>query len=205
MAIKREQGWDDVKPFGQGNEFQRLPKGGYICRMIMAEEKADKNGNPMIHIAFDIIEGDYKNYFMDLYNRRKENADDPKSVKYPFEGQAWIPVLDYEDKKKNSRKFKGFCTALEDSGQDIWTPDGELNLNVVKSAEIGVIFQDQEQEYNGKTFWKAIPWGFRSLESIATGDIFVPDDKPLDNSKYPSATDADLPDSFSAAEDSIPF
>ncbi len=200
MAIKKSKGWDEVTPYGYGGGSQRLPKGGYVCRLIMAEETNDRNGCPMVHIGFDIIEGDYKNHFMDLFNARKANADDPKSVKYPFEGQAWIPVLDYEDKTKNNRKFKGFCTALEDSGNDIWTPDGELNLEIVKSAEVGVVFQDQESEYNGKTRWRAIPWGFRSIEAIATGDYFVPDDKPLENKQTVSEVD-----SFSAAEDDIPF
>lgn len=201
--IKKSKNYDSVTPFGQGG-FQSLPKGGYVCRLIMAEETKDRNGNPMVHIGFDIIEGEYKNYFMDLLNARRERSDNPKEVKYPFEGQAWIPVWDYDDASKENRKFKGFITALEDSGNDVWTPQDELNLKAVANSEVGVIFQNQEQEYNGKTYWKAVPWGFRSVETVQSGDFYVPDDKPLQN-HYPSASDADLPDSFSAAEDDIPF
>lgn len=204
--IKKDKNWDSISAYGYGG-FQSLPKGGYICRLIKAEETTDKNGNPLIHIAFDIIEGEYKNYFMGLFNARKSRADDPTSVKYPFEGQAWIPVLDYNDKSKQSSKFKGFCTALEESGNDIWTPENELNIKIVASSEVGIVFQAQEQEYNDKRSWRAVPWGFRSIETINGGDFYVPDDKHLDSSaaSYPSASDSDLPDSFAAAEDDIPF
>lgn len=207
--IKQKADYDSTPAFGQSS-FTPLPKGGYICRVMMAEETADKNGNPMLHIAFDIIEGEYTGYFMNLYQARKNNNTDPlKEIKWPFEGQSWISVNDYEHPEKTSKKFKGFCTALEDSGADIWTPKKELNLNNVKDAEVGVVFQLTEHEYNGKTSWRAVPWGFRSIEAIATNDYFVPDDRPLSapNTRgtgfSPASTGS--ADSFSAAEDDIPF
>lgn len=206
MAIRKGSDYDSTPAYGQ-SEFKPLPKGGYVCRLMLAEEMVSSSGKPMLHIAFDIIEGEFKNYFMDLYTARKKNNTDPmKTVKWPFEGQKWIPLNDYEDATKTSRQFKGFCTAVEDSGADIWTPDGELNLDEVKSAEVGVIFQLTENEYNGKTSWRAVPWGFRCIEAIATDDYFIPDDKPLPATHgtafAPTSTSADT---FSAAEDDIPF
>ena len=206
MAYKKSKNYDDVTAFGD-SDFRTLPKGGYICRLMMAEEIQDRNGNPMLHIAFDIIEGEYKNYFMDTFHaRKKANADNPnaKETKWPFEGQKWIQILDYEDKTRESRQFKGFCTAVENSGADIWTPSGELNLEEVKSAEVGVVYQNVEHEYNGKTYWRTEPWGFRSIESIATDDYYVPDDKPL-TAGTGFSTVSGSADTFSAAEDDIPF
>lgn len=203
--IKKNKDYNDTPAFGQ-SEFKALPKGGYICRIIMAEETKSSTGKPMLHIAFDIVEGDFKGYFMNLYQTRKKNNDDPlKEVKYPFEGQKWIMLNDYQDANKTSRQFKGFCTAIEDSGTEIWNLNGELDLDRVKGAEVGIIFQDVENEFNGKTSWRAQPWGFRSIESVASGDYFVPDDKPLPatyNSGFQPTTSAD---SFNAAEDDIPF
>lgn len=205
--IKKKADYDSTPAFGQ-SDFKPLPKGGYICRMMMAEELQDRNGNPMLHVAFDITEGEYKNYFMDTYNARKKNNTDPlKQIKWPFEGQAWISVNDYEHPENTSRKFKGFCTAVEDSGASIWTPNGELNLEEVKNAEVGVVYQLVEQEYQGKTSWRAQPWGFRSIEAIATEDYFVPDDKPLPsaNTTGTGFSTANNVDSFNSAEDDIPF
>lgn len=203
--IRKGSDYDQTASFGQ-SEFRKLPKGGYITRLILAEEMKSSTGKDMLHIAFDIIEGDYKNYFMDLYQTRKKRNTDPlKTVKYPFEGQAWIPLNDYEDPTKTSKKFKGFCTAVEDSGTEIWNLDGTLDLERVKGAEIGVVFQDTEQEYNGETSWRALPWGFRSIEAIATGDYFVPDDKPLPIDYKTGFSPVTSADNFNAAEDDIPF
>lgn len=200
--IRKGTDYDQTTAFGAGG-FKALPADGYVCRLILAEETTSSTGKQMLHIAFDITEGEYKGYFMNLFQTRKSSNTDPeKTVKYPFEGQAWIPINDYEDPSKTSRKFKGFCTAVEDSGTPIWTTDGTLDLNQVKNAEVGVIFQNTEQEYNGKSSWRAIPWGFRSVEAIRTGDYFVPDEKPLPATYGTSFEPAD---SFSAAEDDIPF
>lgn len=202
--ITKNSDYNDVSGFGQ-SEFKSLPKGGYICRIIMAEEAMSKTNKPMLHVAFDIVEGEYTGYFMNLFQQRKKSNTDPmREVKYPFEGQAWIMVNDYEDPNKTSRKFKGFCTAVEDSGTEIWNLDGSLALDRVKGAEVGVIYQNTEREYEGKTSWRALPWGFRSIESIATGDYFIPDDKPLPDT-YGTAFNNGNNDSFSAAEDDIPF
>lgn len=203
--IRKRVDYDNTPAFGQSN-FKPLPKGGYICRLILAEETQSQSGAQLLHIAFDITEGEYKNYFMDLFNLRKQSNTDPqRKVKWPFEGQAWIPVNDYENPKATSRKFKGFCTAVEDSGTEIWDLNGNLNLECVKGAEVGVIFQNTEQEYNGKTSWRAMPWGFRSIESVATGNCFVPDDKPLPTTSGTGFTPVSSADSFSAASDDIPF
>ena len=202
--IKKMSDYDSVSGFGQ-SEFKALPKGGYICRIIMAEETTSRTGKPMLHVAFDIVEGEYTVHFMNLFHRRKKQyAYNPtKEVKYPFEGQKWIMVNDYEDPNKTSRQFKGFCTAVEDSGTEIWSLDGSLALDKIKGAEVGVIYQDVEHEYEGKTSWRAEPWAFRSIESIASGDYFVPDDKPLPATYGTGFSDST--DTFSAAEDDIPF
>lgn len=203
--IKKMSDYNEVSGFGQ-SDFKPLPKGGYICRIIMAEETQSSSGKPMLHIAFDITEGEFTDYFNDMYKaRKKANTDPQKTIKWPFEGQKWIMLNDYENPNKTSRQFKGFCTAVEESGTEIWNLNGELVLEKLKGAEVGIVFQDVEQEYNEKTSWRAQPWGFRSIASIASGDFFVPDDKPLPttyNTGFEPTTSAD---SFNAAEDDIPF
>lgn len=206
--IRKSDDYDQTTAFGVSG-YKTLPKGGYVCRIMMAEEAVSSKGRPMLHIAFDIIEGDYTGYFMNLYQSRKKNSTNPlKEVKWPFEGQAWITVNDYEDPTKTSRKFKGFCTAVEDSGTEIWNLDGSLALDRVKDAEVGVIYQRVEREYNGNASWQTLPWGFRSIEAIATEDFFVPDDKPLPQTygtAFVPTVSVGTADSFSAAEDDIPF
>lgn len=207
--ITKHKDYDSTTAFGMGG-FKSLPKGGYITRILQAEEMADRNGNPMVHIAFDIIDGEYTGYFMNLYQSRKRASDDPMNVKFPFEGQMWIAVNDWQDPNKTSRKFKGFCTALEDSGTEVWDARGNFLLANLKNAEVGIIFQDVENEYEGKTSWRAVPWGCRSVSAIESNDYFVPDDKPLPPQKQNTgfnnfSTPNPNLDSFAQAEDDLPF
>lgn len=219
--IKKQSDYNEVSGFGQ-SDFKPLKKGGYICRIIMAEETQSSTGKPMLHIGFDICEGEYTDYFNDIYKaRKKANTDPQKTIKWPFEGQKWIMLNDYNDPNKTSRQFKGFCTAVEDSGTEIWNLNGELVLEKLKGAEVGIVFQNVESEYNGESRWRAEPWGFRSIVSIANGDYFIPDDKSLPTTYGTGFTAADAStvtdmfgvsptysgsaDSFNAAEDDIPF
>lgn len=198
--ITKPSDYESAKNFGT-SDFKALEPGGYVCRVLQIEEKNDRNGNPMVHIAFDIIDGEFVNYFMNMYQSRKKSSDKPMDVKYPFEGQMWIPVNDYEDPSKTNRKFKGFCTALEDSGTEVWRGNQFL-LENIKGAQIGIVFQNVENEYNGKTYWRATPWACRSVEAIDTGDYFVPDDKPYEPKQDNSNS---FGGGFNSTDDQLPF
>lgn len=194
MAFKKPKDYEDVKV----GEYRILPAGGYICKILKAEETESKKGRAMIKVAFDIVEGDYAGYFTDMFQSRKANADDPSEVKWPFAGTKWILLLDNEG--ATNRDFKSFCTALEDSGVEVWKKD-TFDAARLKDANIGIIFRREEHEYMNQTSWRTVPWGFRSAKTIEEGSFNIPEDKPLRKDLTPE----DLTDSFSAAEDDIPF
>lgn len=194
MAYKKPKDYDDVKV---GSD-KILPAGGYICEILKAEECESKTGRPMIKVAFDIEAGAFKGFFKDLFQNRKANADDPADVKWPFNGTKWI--LLYNNEGATNRDFKSFCTALEDSGTKVWQND-MFNASGLKGALVGIIFRREEHEYQNTTSWRTVPWGFRSVKAIEDGTFNVPDDKPL----APKVGGYELTDSFSAAEDDIPF
>ena len=206
--IQKGSDYEQTAEFGSG--FKTLPKGGYVCKIAKAEETTDKNGRVMVHLAFDIAEGEYQGYFMNLFQTRKKKAQAQfGDVKWPFEGQSWIGVNDYEDPTKTSRNFKGLCTALEDSGIQVWNGN-QFNMQALAGASVGVVYQNQEKEYQGKRYWRSVPWSFRSVEAIRTDDYFVPDDKPLaDTASSGSASTGYQPSGipgFQAVTDNdIPF
>ena len=194
MAFRKPKDYDNVRIGG----FKVLPADGYVCRILKAEETESKTQRPMLKIAFDIEEGEYAGYFRTLFNERRDSADEPSEVKWPFSGTKWILLLDNEG--ATNRDFKSFCTALEDSGTSVWRIDDTLDISAMKDAKVGIIFRREEHEYNNQTSWRTVPWGFRSVTAVQSGDYSVPEDKAL--SKVVSY---DMPDSFSAAEDDIPF
>ena len=194
MAYRKPKDYDSVRV----GDYRILPAGGYICRIMKAEETTSGSGKPMLKVAFDICDGEFNGYFMDQFQSFKSFAEDPKSVKWPFAGTKWIMFLDNEG--NTNRDFKAFCTALEDSGTQVWNND-VLNVSAMKDAQVGIIFRREQHEYNNLTNWRTVPYRFRSVEAIESGDYQVPEDKPI----IKASEMAIMPDSFSAAEDDIPF
>ena len=192
MAFKKPKDYDSVKV----GEPRILPAGGYICKILNAEETESRNRKPMLKVSFDIDEGEYKGYFRDLFKGWKENSDDPATVKWPFTGTKW--VMFYNSEGKTNRDFKSFCTALEDSGTKVWIND-TFDVNGLRGATLGMIFRREEHEYNNARSWRTVPVGFRSVKTIEEGNYNVPEDKPLPE---PVLTETD---SFSALEEDLPF
>lgn len=192
MAFKKPKDYDNVRV----GEPRILPAGGYICKILNAEETTSRNGKPMLKVSFDIDEGEFKGYFRDLFKGWKENSDDPATVKWPFTGTKW--VMFYNSEGKTNRDFKSFCTALEDSGTKVWIND-TFDVNGLRGATLGVIFRREEHEYNNARSWRTVPVGFRSVKTIEEGGFNIPEDKPLPE-KVLTETD-----SFSALDEDLPF
>lgn len=192
MAFRKPKDYDSVKV----GEPKILPAGGYICEILKAEETESKTGKPMLKVYFDITAGAFNGYFKDMYNAWKDNSDDPQSVNWPFTGTKWI--LLYNNEGKTNRDFKSFCTALEDSGTEVWK-NGAFDTNGLKGALLGIVFRREETEYHNERKWRTTPYGFRSVETIEDGSFKVPEDKPLPE---PILTETD---SFQALEEDLPF
>lgn len=192
MAFRKPKDYDSVKI----GEPRILPAGGYICKILNAEETESRNGKPMLKVSFDIDDGEFKGYFRDLFKGWKENSDDPATVKWPFSGTKW--VMFYNNEGKTNRDFKSFCTALEDSGTKVWIND-TFDVNGLRGATLGLIFRREEHEYNNARSWRTVPVGFRSVKTIEDGNYNVPEDKPLPE---PVLTETD---SFTALDEDLPF
>ena len=192
MAFKKPKDYDNVKV----GEPRILPAGGYICKILNAEETESRSGKPMLKVSFDIDEGEYKGYFRDLFKGWKESSDDPATVKWPFTGTKW--VMFYNSEGKTNRDFKSFCTALEDSGTKVWIND-TFDVNGLRGATLGLIFRREEHEYNNARSWRTVPVGFRSVKTIEDGNYNMPEDKPLPE---PVLTETD---SFTALDEDLPF
>lgn len=192
MAFKKPKDYDDVKV----GEPRILPAGGYVCKILKAEETESKKGKPMLKVYFDIADGEFEGYFKEMFQNWKASSDDPQSVKWPFTGTKWI--LFYNSEGKTNRDFKSFCTALEDSGISVWRKD-TFDVGALKDANVGIVFRREESEYHNERKWRTVPFGFRSVKTILDGSFKVPEDKPLPE---PMIIETD---SFSALDEDLPF
>lgn len=201
--------------FGNGFEAKestgssrKLPAGGYVCRIMDAKmQNAQTSGLPMVVIQFDICEGEYNNYFHTKY---KTDIGFRPTAKY--QGIARIPAVDAEGKAR--RGFNSFCGAVEKSNDIKLPTEDTAFLNMLKNKFVGIIFGREEVEFSdGRTAMVTKPKFYRSTQVIENGEYETPSDVYLQPSA-PSANDVasdvsalfGMPvDSFSAAEDSIPF
>lgn len=189
-----------------------LPADGYICRIIKARMTKSRDGLPMVEALFDICEGEYNNYFGDKY---KANLMRNPQAEYPSNGRAKVVAVDAEGKTKKT--FKGFVTSIEHSNDMTMPREDTAFLNALSGKLIGVIFGREEfLGGDGKPHWVTKPRWYRSVQDIESGNFEVPEDTPLatsapstDFGSNVSALFGDVPvtevDSFSAAEDDIPF
>ena len=83
----------------------------------------------------------------------------------------------------------------------LWLWDGAA----LKGAKIGMIFQDRQWEYNGKTGFTAQPYTLISLEALRSGEFKIPEPKYLSSAAQSASTSpAAYQDAFSA-DDDLPF
>ena len=75
--LKIPANWNEVSETTA--EPKRMPAGGYVCRIVKAFESVNKYDEPCLTLYLDVDEGEFKNYFGEIYKRRLERG----SNRYP--------------------------------------------------------------------------------------------------------------------------
>ena len=169
--MERPADFDSVQSFG---EFTPLPAGGYICRIMGVEEtQAKSSGAPMIKISLDIANGEFKDYFKNMYL-----SDTRTDKKWSYSAVVNQLVYDTNGNNSTNRGFKTFITAAEESNPGFHTVWGNGFAQCFKDRLIGAIFGREEYfGTDGKYHWSTKAQTFRSIETIRKGDFKVPEDK----------------------------
>jgi hypothetical protein len=191
--MQKPKDFDTAKAFG---EFEQLPPGGYVCKIIGVEEVTSQKGSPMIKIAVDIAEGPQKDWYNDIYKN-----DTREFKKWPASGIIY-QVVENRDGSTNGY-FKAFVDAVVESNNNFMVEWGDKFAACFKGKLVGVIFAKEEyQRDDGERRWTVKPQqGYKTVKDIRKGNFKVPEDKPL---TAPSGEP--LPAGFSAVTDEdIPF
>ena len=183
--MRKPEGYDEAQAItGEG---QALPAGLYVCKIIMAIE-TKRNGKSTLEIAYDVAEGEYKDFYQKRYNAN--TSTDKK----------WPAIYRQITEGKSVGFFKGLITSIEESNPGYkWNWDE----NTLKGKKFGAVMgreqfltQDGQKKFATKIFW------IRSVEGLKNATI--PDDKLLQDNTAgypepdmpptpPSPTDADAP------------
>lgn len=178
------------------SEGAALPKDGYVCKILNAQVKDGTKGQ-YLQIAYDIAEGQYKDYFKGLYDAKKD--ENKKWSTYFFVN---LPKDDGSEKDGwTKRLFKTFTNALEDSNEGYHFDWDETKF---KDKLIGGLFHYEEYQRNDGKVGRATKMrNACSVEKIRSGNFNLPEDKLLATPAANTSSDfMSIPDGI---DGEIPF
>ena len=197
-----------MRPFNNYDTTQtisaraQLPVGAYICQIFKAEEKVYSSSKGEWHkleVSFDISEGEHKDFYANDY--RAQSGEDKK-----WKGvlRMNIPTDDGSEADGwTKRSFKTNILAIEESNNGYHWDWNEAQL---KGKTVGIVFRSEEWEYNGKRGWRTAPFKMVPAADVKSGNIKIPDPKPLNGKAASQAsTAADLSDFVEVASADLPF
>ena len=182
----------------KSTQFDVLPAGGYIAKIIEVDDRQwNGHSEPAHMILMDIAEGEHAG----LYQKNNSVSERERWLGYWFaepnsDSPAWL-----------LSKVGGIQTSLAESNKTVNLSDPHS----WKGKLIGVVVGDEEAESSsGTVFIRPYVSYLCSTDRIRKGEgqpggWRIPKLKKLETVKPVPFTPADVPDSFSAAEDDIPF
>ena len=165
----KPEGWDSVEAVT--NEFDRLPAGGYVCKIVQAQDTNSKSGKPMLVLLLDIAEGKYKDYFAKQFDLAK---------KYNPDSAKWRACSYHLYDKDNMGRLKGTLELIvRNNAGYVWNWDEKT----LKNKKIGVIFREREYINNsGQTRTALEVYQLHNVEGVE--DIPIPEKKTLEPPAY---------------------
>lgn len=146
-----------------------LPAGGYVAKILDAEEKEYSWGSVLV-ISFDILEGEFKDFFKQNY---KANTREDKKWKGVYRLTAPQETNQWYDSQK--RTFGNAIACIEESNNSYhWNWDEKT----LKGKTVGVLFRNFEYDVEGNTGWSTECCSLASVEDIREGNFKMPKDKP---------------------------
>lgn len=186
-------GYDKTK---RRQSFEQLPKDAYVLKILNAvQEKNRRNDGSHITIAFDIAEGEYKDFYRGQYDAR---TDEDK--KWPNDALFRLNVPDDDSPSYVWTNWNSFFSDLEDSNAG-FAFDGDLAK--LKGKLIGGKFMIEQSEYNGTVYdhtrlrWSCVADDVRNGKAGK-----LPNDKIVKPAAASSDEFMDIP---SGSADEIPF
>ena len=182
----------------QPAQFEILPAGGYIAKIIDVDDREWKNHSEPAHmIMMDIAEGEH----MALFQKNNQGADKEHWLTY------WFAEPSKDSPEWLLSKVGGIQTSLAESNDRVNLADP----HAWNGKLVGVVVGDEEVEsQSGTVYTRPYVSYICSTGRIRKGEgqpggYKIPKLKKLDAPAPMPVQASDLTDSFSAAEDDIPF
>lgn len=168
-------------------EFERLPVGGYICKITLADDypmDASTGKGDYLKIEYDIASGDFKDFYAEQFDRF---------------GDYWGGVMFRSYKEKALPMFKQFTNCVEQSNAGYsWNFDEKSLVGKF----IGLVIGEEEYEKkDGNIGTRLYVKNVKTVDQIKNGDFKVPELKKLKN----TTASAFVPVADNSSDDDLPF
>ena len=178
--------------------FDVLPAGGYIAKIVdIDDRKWAGHSEPAHLIMMDIAEGEH----MGIYKKNNAASDRDRWLTY------WFAEPDSHSPDWLLSKVGGIQTSLAESNDIVNLADPHS----WKGKYVGVVVGDEEAESSSGTVYTR-PYVNYICSTIRIrkgegqpGGYKIPKLKTLKGAAPKPLSSTEMPDSFSAAEDDIPF
>lgn len=158
-------GLDYQRAEAAGSDFERLPAGGYVCRIISATDHPTEE-KPYLDIVYDIAEGDHAGYYSDEWG--KENT--------------WAHSVRWYYTKAALGVFKGNLRSVDESNNTSFEVSAQTGIDERKLAGclVGMIIGYEEYEGNdGSVKTRLRVRSTRPVSAIREGRFKMPELKKL--------------------------
>ncbi len=176
--MQKPTGYDEARESG---EFTPVEVGGHYAVVKQVTETQSSTGKDMIVVLFDFCPPDKQAG----YHTAAFESDTRDNRKWPFNGSKYIMVSDYNDPNKTSRAFKTFCSCIEKSNNYTVQWGGANWGKQFNGKKIGVVYGQEENEYEGKVSMRSVPKWFCSWDAVK--DARIPDPKYLPGHSAPAS------------------
>ena len=148
--------------------IERMPAGGYICRIVKATEGINRYNEPCLLLYLDVAEGDFKNYFGTIYERRLKRGVD----RFPCVFNQVVNAF-------GERYFQRVIGAIERSNAGYFCScrkGADWDERELEGLLVGVVLREREfRNSHGATRTYLVPAAIKSVEEIRRGEFTVPE------------------------------
>lgn len=169
-----------------GGNYEQLPKGNYVCKIMSIAEHTSKTGKAMVKIAFDIAEGEYKDFY-----KKKFDEDEREDKKWPGDAVYYMTIPSDGCQAFITDQWDTFWANVEDSNNG-YVFDG--NEKTIKGKTFGGIFRiEQSQSDSGQVYDHTRLFKTRIAQDVRDGKVtWVPKDKLVDGGAGSSGDGGDF-------------
>lgn len=197
MQFFKPNGYDTAEVLPENGGRARLPKGGYVCRILSVDEKESKAGNPYLILNLDICEGDYMGFFANDYQAQTGEK------KWHFSHRLMIP--NDRTKPYTLHLFKTFNAYLEDSNPG-WKFSFDADEKQYRGKVIGVLVNEREYETrDGRRKMATNIAKVVKANTVRNGSYTLPDDEMLKRPANTASNDDGFYVPDNVEDDDLPF